>query len=194
LRFQHERVHEWPPAGGVSSLCRAVPLDRHAEQMHLSEALLAAIGWEGYAMVEYRHDPASGRYTLMEVNGHLWGSLALSSACGAEFAWEAYRRRVLGETHAAPAPRTDLCARDFIKETRRLARLFSGGQSDDPCFQPTPWRDLGRYLTGFIDPRTRPYVFSWSDPVPSFWSLGATAARLLPRTRSRTALAKGLAK
>jgi predicted ATP-grasp superfamily ATP-dependent carboligase len=171
-----------------------VPLDRHAEQMRLSEALLAAIGWEGYAMVEYRHDAATGRYALMEVNGHLWGSLALSSACGAEFAWEAYRRRVLGETHTAPPPRTDLKARDIAKETRRLVRLFAGGRSDDPCFQPTPWRDLGRYLAGFADPRTRPYVFAWSDPVPSFWSLGSSVARLLPRMRSRAALAKGLAK
>lgn len=181
LRFQHERVHEWPPSGGVSSLCRAVPLDRHAGQMRLSEALLAAIGWEGYAMVEYRHDPASGRYCLMEVNGHLWGSLALSSACGAEFAWEAYRRRVLAHGAPAPAPRTDLAARDLVKETRRLARLFAGPRSDDPCFQPTPWRDLGRYLLGFADPRTRHYTFAWSDPLPTLWSLGATAGRALGR-------------
>ena len=181
LRFQHERVHEWPPAGGVSSLCRAVPPNRHGDQMRLSEALLAAIGWDGYAMVEYRHDAASGRYCLMEVNGHLWGSLALSSACGAEFAWEAYRRRVLGDTEAAPAPRTDLLARDLIKETRRLARLFAGPRSADPCFRPTPWRDLGRYLLGFADPRTRHFTFSWSDPVPTFWSLAASGARALRR-------------
>jgi predicted ATP-grasp superfamily ATP-dependent carboligase len=186
LRFQHERVHEWPPSGGVSSLCRAVPLERHAEQMRLSEALLAAIGWEGFAMVEYRWDEASGRCTLMEVNGHLWGSLALSSACGAEFAWEAYRRRVLGETYAAPPPRSDLAARDLVKETRRLGRLL-GGRTDNPCFTPTPWRDLGRYLAGFVDPRTRPYIFSWSDPVPACWGLAATAVRALRRLSGRSA-------
>ena len=187
LRFQHERVHEWPPAGGVSSLCRAVPLDRHTDQMRLSEALLAAIGWQGYAMVEYRYDGDSGRCVLMEVNGHLWGSLALSSACGAEFAWEAYRRQVLGQRTAAPLPRTDLSARDLVKETRRLARLFAFRQADDPCFIPTPWADLGRYLLGFLDPRTRPYVFSWSDPVPAFWGLGATLARALRRAGSSAA-------
>jgi len=177
LRFQHERVHEWPPAGGVSSLCRAVPLSRHQEQMAQSEALLAAIGWQGYAMVEYRHDPASGRFVLMEVNGHLWGSLALSSACGAEFAWEAYRRRVLDDRSEAPFPRSDLSARDLVKETRRLGRVFRAGSSDDPCFTPTPWRDLGRYLLGFVDPRTRPFVFAWSDPLPALRSLFATLAR-----------------
>jgi hypothetical protein len=176
LRFQHERVHEWPPAGGVSSLCRAVPLDRHREQMDRSEALLAAMGWRGYAMVEYRFDKASGRCTLMEVNGHLWGSLALSSACGAEFAWEAYRRQVLGRTDPAPPPRTDLSARDLFKETRRLGRLFAGRASDDPCYTPTPWRDLGRYLFGFVDPRTRSYVFAWSDPLPALLELASRTA------------------
>jgi hypothetical protein len=34
--------------------CRSIS---HAEQMRLSERLLAAIGWDGYAMVEYRFDP-----------------------------------------------------------------------------------------------------------------------------------------
>jgi hypothetical protein len=193
LRFQHERVHEWPPAGGVSSLCRAVPLSEHRAQMALSETLLAAIGWDGYAMVEYRYDQASGRFVLMEINGHLWGSLALSSACGAEFAWEAYRRRVLGETNPAPAPRAGLYARDLIKETRRIAALLRpGAKSDDPCYRPTPWRDLGRYLGGFVDPRVRPYIFAWSDPLPAVWSLGASALRRRPKARKR--LAKGFAR
>ena len=193
LRFQHERVHEWPPSGGVSSLCRAVPLDRHREQMRRSEALLTAIGWQGYAMVEYRFDEASGRCTLMEVNGHLWGSLALSSACGAEFAWEAYRRRVLGETQPAPAPRTDLSARDVFKETRRLARLLAGW-SDDPCFRPTPWRDFGRYLAGFADPRTRPYVFAWTDPVPALREVGAGLFRAVRRVRGNASAPRAIRK
>jgi hypothetical protein len=146
--------------------------------MQLSEELLRGLGWEGHAMVEYRFDEARNRYVLMEVNGHLWGSLALSSACGAEFAWEAYRRRVLGDTEDAPPPRAGLAARDLIKETRRLRRVFGARRGeDDPNFVATPWLDLRRYLLGFIDPGTRPYVFSWRDPLPAFWSLGATLTR-----------------
>jgi predicted ATP-grasp superfamily ATP-dependent carboligase len=186
LRFQHQRVHEWPPEGGVSSLCRAAPLGDHAAQMERSEALLAALGWDGFAMVEYRHDPGTGRYLLMEVNGHLWGSLALSSACGAEFAWEAYRRRVLGQTDLAPPPRAGLSARDTVKETLRIARLLTPGRRpSDPCFRATPWRDLRRYLAGFVDPSVRPYVFAWSDPVPSLWALAATVTRGLERVLAK---------
>jgi predicted ATP-grasp superfamily ATP-dependent carboligase len=186
LRFQHERVHEWPPEGGVSSLCRAVPLSRHAEQLERSEELLAALGWEGFAMVEYRFDPATGLYAMMEVNGHLWGSLALSSACGAEFAWEAYRRRVLGERAPAALPLDGLSARDTTKETLRIGRLFlARARIADPFFRPTPWRDLARYLWGFIDPRTRAYVFSWSDPLPSLLAVAASLGRAWRRATVR---------
>lgn len=188
LRFQHRRVHEWPPEGGVSSLCQAVPLDRHRDQMALSEKLLSAIGWEGFAMVEYRHDPDTGRYLFMEVNGHLWGSMALSSACGAEFAWEAYRRQVIGRDDPAPAPRAGLSARDTGKETRRIARiLFGASKIPDPAFVRTPLKDLARYFAGFADPRTRSYVFAWGDPVPSVWSVVGAVSRAAARLRARPA-------
>src|SRR5690606_28748671 len=106
LCFQHERLHEWPPEGGVSTLCRSVPLERHQEQMAKSVALLVSLGWSGPAMVEYRYDPGRGRYVLMEINGRFWGSQPLAYHCGAHFAWEGYRRAVLGATDdARPARR-----------------------------------------------------------------------------------------
>lgn len=167
LRFQHRRLHEWPPEGGVSTLCRAEPMDRHDAQMALSEKLLLALGWEGQAMVEYRHDPETGRYWLMEVNGRFWGSQPLARACGAHFAWEAYRRRVLGQDEAAPAPRDDLRARYMVPETKRLARILLRPRAiDDPYFDRRPLSELGGYLIGFLDPRSRYYVWSWRDMRP----------------------------
>ncbi|MDO7835778.1 carboxylate--amine ligase [Sphingobium sp. HBC34] len=167
LRFQHRRLHEWPPEGGVSTCCRAEPADAHHAQMALSEALLRAIGWDGPAMVEYRYEPDSGRYWLMEVNGRFWGSLPLARYCGAHFAWEAYRRTVLGQGDPAPAPRDDLRARYMVPETKRLARiLFAPGRIGDPFFRRRPLADLASYLAGFLDPRVRYFVFSPSDPRP----------------------------
>lgn len=167
LRFQHRRLHEWPPEGGVSTLCRAEPTDAHGPQMALSEKLLRALDWEGQAMVEYRYDPVSGHYWLMEVNGRFWGSLPLALHCGAGFAWEAYRRTVLGQTDPAPAPRDNLRARYMVPETKRLARiLFAPGRIGDPFFRRRPIADLLAYLLAFIDPRARYYVFSRSDPKP----------------------------
>ena len=102
LAFQHRRIHEWPPEGGVSTLCASVPLDFHAEQRAKSEALLARIGWQGPAMVEYRYDAASRRYWLMEVNGRFWGSLPLASHAGVHFAWETYRSALFGGNEPQP--------------------------------------------------------------------------------------------
>ena len=164
---QHRRLHEWPPEGGVSTLCRAEPANAHAAQMLLSEALLRALDWQGQAMVEYRYEAESGRYWLMEVNGRFWGSLPLARHCGAHFAWEAYRRTVLGQTDVAPTPRDTLRARYMVPETKRLARvLLSPSRISDPFFQRRPLADLTAYLLTFFDPRARYYVFSLSDPRP----------------------------
>ena len=167
LRFQHRRLHEWPPEGGVSTLCRAEPTNAHAAQMLLSEALLCALDWQGQAMVEYRYEAESGRYWLMEVNGRFWGSLPLARHCGALFAWEAYRRTVLGQTDVALTPRDTLRARYMVPETKRLARvLLSPSRISDPFFQRRPLADVTAYLLTFFDPRARYYVFSLSDPRP----------------------------
>ncbi|MFM5893930.1 MAG: carboxylate--amine ligase, partial [Novosphingobium sp.] len=100
LRFQHRRLREFPPSGGVSSFCASVPLTEHAAQMVKSEQLLAALGWQGPAMVEYRFDPATSTYWLMEINGRFWGSLPLAYHCGAHFGWETYACAMLGEDAA----------------------------------------------------------------------------------------------
>ena len=37
--------------------------------------MLGPIGWHGVAMMEYKQDPRSGDYALIEINGRFWGSL-----------------------------------------------------------------------------------------------------------------------
>jgi predicted ATP-grasp superfamily ATP-dependent carboligase len=165
LAFQHRRIHEWPPEGGVSTLCASVPLEHHREQRAKSEAMLARIDWQGPAMVEYRYDVASRRYWLMEINGRFWGSLPLASHSGVHFAWETYRSALFGGIEPQPRikPRR---ACYMIPETRRLLQLLLGAKSADPQFRATPWRDLIGYILGFFDPRMRYFVWRFSDPGP----------------------------
>lgn len=180
LRFQHRRLHEWPPEGGISTFCQAEPPDRHQQQMLLSEALLRALDWHGPAMVEYRYEPQSGRYWLMEVNGRFWGSLPLAWHCGAHFAWEQYRRTVLGRNEPAPPARHRLRARYMVPETKRLARLWLGrGRIRDPFFRPRPLAALFSYIFGFFDPHMRYYVFTLSDPRPWMQDLMQMARKAL---------------
>ena len=182
LAFQHRRLHEMPPEGGISTLCTSEPLHRHSAQMTKSEALLARIGWEGPAMVEYRHDPATGRYWLMEINGRFWGSLPLASHCGVEFGWESYRRGILGETHRLDQAYPLRRARYMIPETRRLTRLlFNRNAIADPVFRPTPLADLASYIFGFFDPRMRYFLFRWRDPGPFFADIKAVLVKAVRR-------------
>lgn len=182
LRFQHRRLHEWPPEGGVSTLCRAEPAEAHGAQMDLSETLLRALGWDGPAMVEYRYDAATGDYWLMEVNGRYWGSLPLAWHCGAHFAWEAYRRTVLGQTDPAPRPRDDLRSRYMVPETKRLARvLLAPGKIGDPFFRRRPIADLIGYMLAFFDLRARYYVFTPGDVRPWLRDMGQMVRKALRR-------------
>lgn len=82
-RFAHQRIREKPPSGGVSVLAESVAADESLFQQ--SEALLAALRWQGPAMVEYKRDRSTGRHYLMEVNGRFWGSLQLAIDSGVDF-------------------------------------------------------------------------------------------------------------
>jgi predicted ATP-grasp superfamily ATP-dependent carboligase len=167
LRFQHRRLREWPPEGGVSTLCAAEPPGQHAAQMAKSEALLASIDWHGPAMVEYRFDSATGRYLLMEINGRFWGSMPLAAHCGAAFAWESYRCALLPGDALPQTPRAGLRARYVVPDTRRLARvLFRRSALTDPACRPGRAETVLRYIADFFDPRVRYYVGSPDDPRP----------------------------
>ncbi|QJQ33143.1 carboxylate--amine ligase [Sphingomonas lacunae] len=168
LRFQHRRLHEWPPEGGVSTLCTAEPAQQHHEQMERSQALLRALDWQGPAMVEYRHDAATGRYWLMEVNGRFWGSLPLAWHCGASFAWTSYHLALFGVSPAQADNHPKMRrARYMIPETRRLLRIVRpASHIRDPQFRRKPMADLATWLFGFFDPAMRYYVFTLRDPGP----------------------------
>lgn len=195
MRFQHRRLHEWPPEGGVSTLCASLPADAHAELMERSETLLREIGWEGAAMVEYRHDEATGATALMEINGRFWGSLPLASAAGARFALGTYLALGLGEAVPEQKYRSDLRCRYLVPETRRLLRiLFAPSKIADPHVRFSRSRASVRYAAGFFG--ARHYVFRLSDPLPFFVDLlfmareaaVAVGAKLRPGQARRTPL------
>jgi predicted ATP-grasp superfamily ATP-dependent carboligase len=166
-RFQHKRVAEWPPEGGFSSVCDAIALTEHSQLQEASIALLREIGWEGVAMVEYRHDPATGRSKLMEVNGRYWGSFPLAAHCGAGFALISYYLDSLQSLPQLPPVREQLRCRMVATELKRLHRIVLQPQRIlDRRFKVEKWREMGRFLGDFLRPGVRYYVWSWSDPKP----------------------------
>lgn len=146
--FMHRRLHESPHTGGVSSLRESW---WHPEIRDDALAKLKHFGWEGVAMLEYRWDPATDRFHLMEMNGRFWGSLHLALYAGVDFPlllMDAFHGRVpapvkqfrLGVRcrHTFPFEVGHVLSRVRDRRIGRLSRL---------------WTLLG-FFTGFLDFRT----------------------------------------
>lgn len=185
LRFQHRRIHEFPPEGGTSSLCQSISSSEHRDCQERSLALLRALNWEGPAMVEYRHDPSTGRYVLMEVNGRFWGSQPLAFHAGAHFAW-ATIASALGWPIGSSGYRDGLRCRYMVPETYRLLQILCrGNNSDLRNLKFSKMKELASYLLGFVDPRMRYYVYWTKDPRPCLADLWAISRKGLRRFYSR---------
>jgi predicted ATP-grasp superfamily ATP-dependent carboligase len=78
--FAYSRDREYPLSGGVSVVRRSIPLpDRLRDWV---TGLLRASCWHGVAMVEFKYDPRTDDYVLMEINGRFQASTALSLDAG----------------------------------------------------------------------------------------------------------------
>jgi predicted ATP-grasp superfamily ATP-dependent carboligase len=80
--FMHRRLHEVPHSGGASSL-RESWLDE--EVLEDARIKLEHLDWEGVGMMEYRWDPRTHAFFLMELNARFWGSLHLALFAGVDF-------------------------------------------------------------------------------------------------------------
>lgn len=184
-RFQHRRIAEWPPEGGFSSVCDAVPLGEHTGLQAQSIALLQAIGWEGVAMVEYRFDPVTGKAVLMEINGRYWGSYPLAVACGAGFAVIAYCLHSHLPLPTLPPMRQDVRCRMVATELKRLVRIcFQPQLIVDRAFKIRKWSELTRFIVDFFRPRVCYYVWSVADPRPFLADIANVVRKAIHRDES----------
>lgn len=80
--FMHRRIHEVPHTGGASSFRTAWI---HAEILSDARTRMKTLDWQGVAMFEYRWDPSTDDFWLIEVNARFWGSLHLALFAGVDF-------------------------------------------------------------------------------------------------------------
>ncbi|MBI1393770.1 MAG: hypothetical protein GC152_13615 [Alphaproteobacteria bacterium] len=184
LAQQELEVAMWPPEQGIDCVVKAVPLSAHAELRAGAERLLANLGYEGPACVEFRWDEASGRATWLEINPRFWGSQPLAYHCGRHFGWWTYSVLGLGETPPPPDARDDIVARFWIPETRRLIGILmnnpEGGYWTPAAPRPNPLREAVEYVARYVSPKTRYYIWSFEDPGPFIGDM-AQAARKAAR-------------
>lgn len=162
--FQHRRLRELPPTGGVSVLREAMETEKALEEP--GRKLLKELGWTGPAMVEFKRD-GEGRPRIMEINGRFWGSLQLAVDAGVDFP----RLLVMafqGEDFPAPVPRVGTRSRYLLGDLESLAVVLAKGPSRFPSGSVRRWDRLW----SFISEGGKPELLRLGDPRPFIHDLG----------------------
>lgn len=175
--FQHRRIHEVPLTGGASSLRESVPLS--AALYRHSVRLLAAMGWTGLAMVEFKVGEDGPR--LMEINGRIWGSLPLAVKSGVDFPAR------LAELYLGEGPRTNgrpaidyrvgVRSRNLELEVVWIGSTLRGNRRYP--FLPVPPRRAGFGAAArLLWPRDGFDILSGDDPRPGLAELRKIATKV----------------
>jgi protein-tyrosine-phosphatase len=171
--FEHERVHE-PVEGGGSTYRKSVPLS--PERYAAACRLMQAIRYTGVGMVEFKVNPATGAWVLMEINGRFWGSLPLSLAAGADFPLYLYEMLVEGRRQFPREYSLGVYSRSWMLDLRWLVRNFITDRTDPTLLTVPLWKIALEPLHLF---REHIDALTWDDPAPGFRELAQFLRREL---------------
>jgi protein-tyrosine-phosphatase/predicted ATP-grasp superfamily ATP-dependent carboligase len=190
--MQHERVHE-PPLGGGSSYRRTVPL--HPGMLEATNRILAALDYTGVAMLEFKLDPKTAEWVLIEINGRFWGSLPLSIAAGMDFPRYLYEMLVNGETAPPQNYRLNLYSRNWLADLAWMKDNFKADHSN-PALITVPFGKVLREFGNIAIDRERSDTFVLDDPNPAWCEFGGQVhsriSRLLKRVLSKFPRYRGM--
>lgn len=166
----HERVRMMNPHGSGSSACRR--LQPGADLRAAVSRFLAEIGWRGPFMVELLQD-AEGRQWFMELNGRMWGSLALARRQGLEYpAWaveaalDPGRIPAAARASAAVDPADPGVMRELGRDLLHLAFVLRGPKSD---FHRAGWPAITRSAAGVLRPASGRQFYNHDPAHPGFF-------------------------
>ncbi len=177
LAFQHRRLREVPFTGGPSSFRESVVLD--PALFDFSVRILGALEWTGPAMVEFKLGTNGPK--LMEINGRLWGSLALAVKSGVDLPGRLVELYLSPRT-GPPAPAeldysAGVRSRDLPLELNWIGSVLAGRTPYAFLHAPRRREALAAAIRLF-DPRLGFDVLSLRDPLPGLAELLGVAARI----------------
>jgi len=180
--FQHLRLHEVPLTGGGSSLRQSVNVE--PELLDASQKLMAALIWHGVAMVEFKWDPATRNFRLMEINGRFWGSLPLAVAAGADFPAMLYELLVNGKIRDRAPPKLGMLCRKLSSDLYWHEQVLRGATAPTRLTPPPGRNALWKSVQMLFNLQHRFDIQSMSDPVPGLVDIGQILAAYWKRARS----------
>lgn len=160
----HRRVRMMNPHGSGSSACaRMVPSEALKGQV---ADFLHRLGWRGAFMVELLRD-AQGTAWFMELNGRMWGSLALARRQGLEYpAWAVAEALEPGVALQAPVDPADPgVVRNLGRDLLHLAFVLRGPKS---AFHRRHWPSFLRSAAGVLKPARRRQFYNFDPAQPGF--------------------------
>jgi len=149
--FTAQQIRNAPPELGSP---RVVLSKEIPEVIESGRKILKAMGFYGYACIEFKKDVRDGIYKLMEVNGRHNRSLLLAVHCGINFPWLQYNHLVGG---VVPTQQPYTKGVYWVDITRDLAYSAK-------CFREEKL-PLLQYLRPYIAPHTFA-IFNLRDPNP----------------------------
>lgn len=160
----HRRVRSGSPAGGSGVVTQTVPLD-YLGTGERAERLVAALGWSGPIMVEFKICKRTRVPHLMEINGRFWGSLPLAKAAGVDFS-TSYLKLALGEPiEPTTEYKVGVTSRHLLGDCANLRSALFKSDPMRPLVYPSRWAALKAFL---FSPPAMPAVFDWRDMKPAF--------------------------
>lgn len=166
--FQHLRLHEVPVSGGGSTLRQSVPLQ--PKLLAAAERLVAQLRWNGVAMVEFKWNPETEDFCLMEINGRFWGSLPLADAAGADFPAMLLDLELNDQIEVCEPYKTNVYCRKLASDLYWYEAVLRAESESGVTEIPSAWA-IFKELRLLFSPRHYFDVQSFSDPVPGLIDL-----------------------
>ena len=161
--FAHERLHEGTGGGLGSGSFYRRSITPPAPLLQAATALLDHLRWHGVAMVEFKYEPASGRFWLMEINPRLWGSIALAVDAGVNFPHGLYCLATDADPGPQPSYRRPYYTRLVPADLDWIARQIRRAG-------PAHARELASLLRVLVGRESWDH-FAWTDLGPFFESI-----------------------
>lgn len=171
--FQHLRLHELPLTGGGSSLRKSVAVE--PELLEASQKLMAALNWHGVAMVEFKWNPDTRQFRLMEINGRFWGSLPLAVSAGADFPAMLHELLTQGRISPRPPARLNMIGRKLGSDIFWYEQVLRRNAPEKLVTLPTH-SQLVKDALLILSPRHRFDIQQWRDPMPGLIDLAEIAS------------------
>lgn len=161
----HRRLRMMNPHGSGSSACiSTVP---SAQLRGDVEAFIAAIGWQGPFMVELLRG-TDGTVWFMELNGRMWGSMALARRQGLEYPAWAVARALNPDFRPNPPLLSErpVVQRNLGREILHLLFVLRGPRS---AFHKANWPRFCSSLAAVLKPSHPRQFYNYNNKYRSFF-------------------------